>query len=100
MPIAPWLNVRRSAEAMIGLKVGDYATLYERLVDKNKSLALAADYDHDEDIEYYQTKLYRFAQRLEAAVGADFDRLFPKPLTGARRKAKEDARHQMSLFEL
>lgn len=88
---------RRSAQAMTGLKVGEYATLYQR---QDKSLAAADEYAHDEDVEYYQTKLYKFAQRLEAAIPDDFERLFPKPLTGARRKAKEDSRHQMNLFEL
>ncbi len=88
---------KRNAEAMKGLQVGDYAILYQR---EDKSLALAADYDADEDVEYYQTKLYKFAERLKAAIGDDFDRLFPKPLTGAKRKAKEDAKQQMTLFDL
>ncbi len=88
---------KRSASAMAGLTVGEYASLYQR---EDKSLALAAEYDDDDDIEYYQTKLYKFAQRLEAAVGDDFERLFPKPLTGAKRKAKIDAKHQMTLFEM
>ena len=52
------------------------------------------------DTEYYQTKLYKFAQRLQAAIGDDFDRLFPKPLTGAKRKARDDKKHQMALFDL
>jgi hypothetical protein len=74
--------------------------LYQR-EDKDKSLALAADYNHDEDIEYYQTKLYKFAQRLEAAVGSDdFERLFPKPLTGAKRKKAKADEQQMALFDL
>jgi hypothetical protein len=63
-------------------------------------LALAADHANDEDIEYYQTKLHKFAQRLQAAIGDDFDALFPKPLTGAKRRAKKDAEHQMALFDL
>ncbi|MGC4045491.1 MAG: DNA polymerase domain-containing protein [Armatimonas sp.] len=88
---------KRNAGAMIGLKVGDYATIYQREVDR--ALVPATEYNHDEDIEYYQTKLYKFAQRLEAGVGEDFDKLFPKPLTGAKRKAAEDAKHQMALFE-
>jgi DNA polymerase, archaea type len=88
----------RNAKAMAGLKVGDYATIYQR--EKDRALIPAAEYDHDEDIEYYQTKLHKFAQRLEAAVSDDFDQLFPKPLTGAKRKAAEDAKHQMALFEL
>lgn len=88
---------KRNAQAMAGLSVGDYAVLYQR---DDKALALASDYAGNEDIEYYQSKLYKFAQRLEAAIGDDFERLFPKPLTGAKRKAKEDAKHQMSLFDL
>jgi DNA polymerase elongation subunit (family B) len=89
---------RRNAQAMSGLKVGDYARLYQR--EGDKALVPADDYAHDEDIEYYQTKLYKFAQRLEAAIGDDFERLFPKPLLGNKRKAAEDARQQMSLFDL
>jgi len=89
---------KRNAAAMAGLTVGDYAILYQR---EDKSLALAADYDHDEDIEYYQTKLYKFAQRLQAAIGDDdFERLFPKPLTGAKRKKALADQHQMALFDL
>lgn len=89
---------KRNAAAMAGLGVGDYAILYQR---EDKSLALAADYDHDEDIEYYQTKLYKFAQRLQAAIGDnDFERLFPKPLTGAKRKKATEQKHQMALFDL
>ncbi|GAB4461646.1 MAG: DNA polymerase domain-containing protein [Armatimonadaceae bacterium] len=89
---------KRNAEAMAGLSVGEYAVLYQK---EDKSLALAEDYEDDEDIEYYQTKLYKFAQRLQAAIGEEqFDHLFPKPLTGAKRKAKEAEKYQMNLFEL
>jgi DNA polymerase, archaea type len=46
-------------------------------------------------------QLHKFAERLRAAVGEDkFDTLFPKPLTGAKRKAAEDAKQQMSLFDV
>ncbi len=89
---------KRNAAAMAGLTVGDYAILYQR---EDKSLALAEGYDQDEDVEYYQTKLYKFAQRLQAAVGdEDFERLFPKPLTGAKRKKALADQHQMALFDL
>lgn len=88
----------RNARAMAGLKVGDYATIYQRAGDR--ALVPAAEYAGDEDVEYYQTKLYKFAQRLEAAIGDDFEKLFPRPLTGAKRKAAEDLKHQMALFEL
>ena len=87
---------KRSAGAMAGLAVGDYAQLYQR---EDKALVPASDYADDEDVEHYQTKLYKFAQRLEAAIGPDFERLFPKPLTGSKRKAKEDAKQQMALFD-
>ena len=89
---------QRAATAMAGMKVGDYLSLYQR--EGDKALVPATEYAGDEDVEYYQTKLHKFAQRLEAAVGDDFDKLFPKPLVGAKRKAAEDAKHQMSLFEL
>lgn len=87
---------KRNAEAMVGLKVGDYAVLYQR---QDKALVPSTEYAQDEDTEYYQTKLYKFAQRLESAIGTDFDRLFPKPLTGAKRKAKKNAEQQMALFD-
>jgi DNA polymerase elongation subunit (family B) len=89
---------KRAAQAMEGLSVGDYAVLYQR--EGDRALVLASEYADDEDVEYYQTKLYKFAERLKAAIGDDFDTLFPKPLTGAKRKAKKDAEQQMSLFEL
>ena len=89
---------KRSAEAAKGLEVGDYILLYQR---EDKALVASLDYNSDEDIEYYQTKLHKFAQRLEAAVGEEnFALLFPKPLVGAKRKAAEDAKQQMSLFEM
>ena len=88
---------KRAATAMAGMSVGEYAILYQR---DDKSLALAADYAGDDDIEYYQTKLYKFAERLRAAIGDDFETMFPKPLTGAKRKAKEAEKHQMALFDL
>lgn len=88
---------RRNREAVGDLKVGDYATLYQR---EDRALAPADAYAGDEDVEHYQTKLHKFAERLRAAVGDDFDTLFPRPLTGAKRKAAEDARQQMALFDL
>ena len=75
----------RSAKAMIGLKVGDYANLYQR--EGDRALVLASEYADDEDVEHYQTKLHKFAERLRAAVGDDFDALFPRPLTGSKRRA-------------
>ncbi len=87
----------RSARAMVGLKVGDYLLLYQR--ENDRALVSVDEYAGDEDIEHYQTKLYKFAERLRAAVGDDFEALFPRPLTGAKRKAAEDAKHQMALFE-
>ena len=89
---------KRNAEAMAGLTIGDYAIIYQR--EGDKALVSAENYNQDEDVEYYQTKLYKFATRLEAAIGEDFEKLCPKPLVGAKRKAAEDAKHQMSLFEM
>jgi DNA polymerase, archaea type len=89
---------KRSAEAAKGLKEGDYILLYQR---EDGALVPSLNYNADEDVEYYQTKLHKFAERLRAAVGEDkFDTLFPKPLTGAKRKAAEDAKQQMSLFDV
>lgn len=89
---------KRNAEAMAGLTVGEYAVLYQR--EGDKALVRAEEYAGDEDIEYYQMKLFKFAQRLEAAIGEDFERLFPKPLTGAKRKKEKENKQQMALFEL
>ncbi|WP_394795042.1 DNA polymerase domain-containing protein [Armatimonas sp.] len=89
---------KRNAEAMAGLTIGDYAIIYQR--EGDKALVSAENYNQDEDVEYYQTKLYKFATRLEAAIGEDFEKLCPKPLVGAKRRAAEDAKHQMSLFEM
>jgi DNA polymerase elongation subunit (family B) len=76
---------KRTGDAIkaAGIKEGDIVQLYQRA---DKTMALQADYAHDEDREYYATKLYKFAQRLMEAVGEDeFARIFPKPKSEAKR---------------
>jgi hypothetical protein len=76
---------RRAAEAARGVAVGEYVSLYQR---EDGSLALARDYQNDEDREYYLDKLHKFALRLQPAIGDDFDRHFPR-LTSREAKARE-----------
>jgi DNA polymerase elongation subunit (family B) len=75
---------RRSAEIAGGTPIGDYISVYER---RDGSLARTEDYSGDEDRAYYAEKLYRFALRLESAIGPEFDRAFPRPSTQAMRQA-------------
>jgi hypothetical protein len=74
---------RRSAEAAKNAAVGDYISVYQR---EDGSLALAGEYAGDEDRGHYAEKLYRFALRLEDAIGPDFDRLFPRPTADLVRR--------------
>lgn len=88
---------KRAAEAIrsADIKEGDIVLLYERA---GGTIALAEEYAGDEDRDYYAQKLYKFAGRLRGAVNdAEFDRLFPKPLSAAKRLAQA---LQPALFEL
>lgn len=67
---------KRLAKAAGEAKVGEYVTIYQR---KGGSIALAEDYDNDEDRDYLLQKLYKFAGRLREAFGEDFDAMFPDP---------------------
>lgn len=76
---------KRAADAIkgAGIRQGEFVSLYQK---KDKTLGLIQDYAHDEDTDYYATKLYKFAGRLKEAVGdTEFDRLFPKPVPAAKR---------------
>lgn len=75
---------KRLARAAGESKVGDYITIYQRA---DGSIALARDYDSDEDREYLLDKLYKFALRLKEAFGDDFDTLFPRPTPRTRIEA-------------
>ncbi|MBV9852258.1 MAG: DNA polymerase [Armatimonadetes bacterium] len=79
-------DLRKRAAAAIkdaGINQGEFVSLYQKA---DKSLGLVQDYAHDEDTDYYATKLYKFAGRLKEAVGDDrFDALFPKPLPKSKR---------------
>lgn len=63
-------------EAPAPAKVGDYVMVYQR---NDGSIALADEYNNDEDRDYLLQKLYKFAGRLREAFGDDFDLLFPDP---------------------
>lgn len=67
---------KRLAKAAGQSKVGDYVMIYQR---KDGSISLADEYDSDEDRDYLQQKLYKFAGRLREAFGDDFDLMFPDP---------------------
>lgn len=87
---------KRAAVAVrsAGIKEGDIVLLYERA---DGTIALAEEYAGDEDRDYYAQKLYKFAGRLSEAMDAgQFERLFPKPLSAAKRLEKE---LQPALFE-
>ncbi|HEX5324739.1 MAG TPA: DNA polymerase domain-containing protein [Capsulimonadaceae bacterium] len=76
---------KRAADAVksAGIKEGDIVLLYERA---DKTLALKEEYAYDEDRDYYANKLYKFAGRLKEALPEEkFDRLFPKPVSAAKR---------------
>lgn len=83
---------RKSREVAQGLQVGDTLTVYQRA---DGSLGLAENYAGDEDRWHYLDKLYRFAQRLQEALGADFDRLFTRP---SRKELKAVQAGQGTLF--
>jgi DNA polymerase elongation subunit (family B) len=74
---------KRSAAVAGDTAVGDYIMVYQR---SDGSLARFEDYAGDEDRAYYAEKLYKFALRLEDAIGSDFDRLFPRPSVATARQ--------------
>jgi DNA polymerase elongation subunit (family B) len=75
---------RRSAAIAADTPIGDYISVYQR---SDGTLARLEDYGGDEDRGHYAEKLYRFALRLEGAIGSEFDRIFPRPSTQAMRQA-------------
>ena len=71
----------------IGVAVGEHLMVYERM---DGTLGLLEDYKGDENPKYYMDKLYKFANRLEEAVGDTFDSLIPKPTAqGLPKKVQE-----------
>ena len=84
---------RADALRAANVKVGDIVQTYQRA---DRTLALRDSYAGDEDRDYYGEKLYKFAGRLREAFTdmggeVEFDRIFPKPLSAAKRLA---AQHQ------
>ncbi|MDH7601389.1 MAG: 3'-5' exonuclease [Armatimonadota bacterium] len=75
---------KRVAQAVRYSEIGDYVTVYNR---NDGTVALASEYNHDEDRDYLLDKLYKFACRLRQAFGDEFDELFPKPSTTMRIEA-------------
>ncbi len=67
---------RRSAAIAKNVAIGEYVHVYERA---GGDLGLKDEYAHDENVRYYMDKLYKFAKRLEEALGRDFNSLIPKP---------------------
>jgi DNA polymerase I len=71
------VNKTRSAKIARNASIGDFVTVYERA---NGELALLEDYrPGDENTIYYMEKLYKFACRLQEAIGERFHQLIPKP---------------------
>jgi len=66
----------RAAVEEAGASIGDYLRVYQ---SKTGALRPLDNYADDEDREFYVEKLYKFACRLEAALGEDFRRLIPRP---------------------
>lgn len=75
---------QRVARAAGHARIGEYVTIYQR---GDGSIALAEDYDCDEDRDYLLDKLYKFACRLREAFGDEFDALFPRPSDKTRLEA-------------
>jgi DNA polymerase I len=90
-------EMRKRAAAAIkdaGISQGEFVALYQK---SDKTLGLIQDYAHDEDTDYYASKLYKFAGRLKEALGdARFDALFPKPIPKAKRP--DPSQMSMDLF--
>ncbi|MEP0767151.1 MAG: DNA polymerase [Fimbriimonadia bacterium] len=84
---------RRAKQAAEGIqaKVGDYVRVYEAQGGVLKPLSA---YSNDENREYYVDKLYKFACRLEPALGEDLPSVFPHPSA-----LKASYGNQPSLFE-
>jgi DNA polymerase elongation subunit (family B) len=84
---------KRSREAARDSQVGDTLVVYQRA---DGSLGLAEAYRGDEDTWHYLDKLYRFATRLQEALGEDFKRLCPRPV---RKRVEAERAGQLSLFD-
>lgn len=67
---------RRSAAVAKNVAIGEYVYVYEKA---DGELGLRDEYANDENVRYYMDKLYKFAKRLEEALGSDFTTLIPKP---------------------
>ena len=85
---------RRLAKAVGAASIGDYVTVYPKA---DGTVALANDYDNDEDKQYLLSKLNKFAGRLREAFGSDFDTLFPKP--SARLRSEAAGQQTLGLFD-
>jgi len=71
---------QRLAQAAEGMSVGDYVMVYERADGR---LGRAEEFTPgDESVRYYVDKLYKFACRLENAIGDRFHDLVPQPNDG------------------
>ncbi len=83
---------RKSREVARDTAVGETIRVYQRA---DGSLGLAEEYAGDEDRWHYLEKLYRFAERLQEALGDRFDEVFPRP---SKKKLAAEMAGQMSLF--
>lgn len=83
---------KRAREVARDSEVGDSLLVYQRA---DGSLGLAEEYDGDEDRWYYLDKLYKFAGRLEGALGEEFSRVFPRPV---KKRLEAEMAGQLTLF--
>ncbi|MCC6484343.1 MAG: DNA polymerase [Armatimonadetes bacterium] len=83
-------SLQRAQKALQGAERGEYVRLYRRL---DGTLARLEDYASDEDREYLEDKLYKFAQRLAPALEDRFELLCPSP----RGPIKQELDGQQSL---
>jgi DNA polymerase elongation subunit (family B) len=83
---------KRARDVAADREVGETLTVYQR---DDGSLGLLEDYAGDEDRWHYLDKLYKFASRLEGALGEDFARVLPRP---TKKKLEAEKAGQLSLF--
>jgi DNA polymerase, archaea type len=85
---------KRIAHAAADAKVGEHILVYQK---NDGTIALAKDYNQDEDKNYLLDKLYKFASRLREAFGEEFDLLFPKP--SAKSRSEAAGQQSLGLFD-
>jgi DNA polymerase elongation subunit (family B) len=70
---------RKLADAAVGVSIGEHVHVYSRSDGTLGVITEGETPDFKPDTRLYLDKLYRFAGRLEAAIGPGFSSLFPSP---------------------